>query len=215
MKKILMLATMATAAFFGSPDNAHACNRGHYEYRTQTVKQWVPPKNVRYQVREWIPGRIYDVNQTQVIRSGHWAYDNCGRKTWSPPLTRYVRIQKQTPGSYRIVWKTKCIPGYYKTVHQPLKVYVSDCRCNLRPNTQHFRSRPVVTINGRRLAAQGNRNGATLSRQIKRSGRQVNRQGKRNGSTLSRQGKRTGRQLSKEAKRTGSRIGKELKRIFK
>lgn len=219
MKKLLVLATMATAAFFASPEEADACNAGHYEYRTQAVKQWVAPQSVRYQAREWVPGRSYYVNQTQVIQAGCWVRDNCGRSVWRAPVTRIVRVLRQEPGCYRTVWKTRTIPGYYKTAHQRVRVFISDCRC-------HARSRTVVRVDGRRIAAQGNRNGATLSRQVKRTGRQINRQTRRGTSTLSRQTKRTGRQInrearrsggrvSKEASRLGGRIGKQFKRIFK
>lgn len=219
MKKLLMLATMATAAVFASPNEADACNRGHYEYRTQAVKQWVAPQSVRYQAREWVPGRSYYVNQTQVIQAGRWVRDSCGRSVWQPPVTRCVRVLRQEPGCYRTVWRTRTVPGYYKTVHQRVRVYVSDCRC-------HIQGRTVVRVDGRRVAAQVNRNASTLGRQVRRTGRQFNRQVNRNGSTFSRQAKRTGRQInretrrsgsrvSKEAKRFGGRIGKQFKRIFK
>lgn len=208
MKKIMMLATLATVAFFGSPDKASACNLGHYEYRTQQNKQWVAPQNVRYQAKQWVPGRIYYVNQTQVIQAGHWVYDSCGRARWCPPVTRCIRVKRQAPGSYRTVWRTKYVPGYYKTANQRVRVWLSDCHCAQRHNSHlhnsHLRSRPIVTINGRRVAAQLNRNGATLSRQTKRTGRQVNREYRR-----------TGSRTSKEAKRLGSRLSKQFKRIFK
>lgn len=171
MRKVALVAALMASAFMAIPQSAEACNRGHYEYKTVCVREWVPARTVRYQTQEWVPGRVVYVSQTRVIRAGYWRVDNCGRRAWIAPITQCVRVPRQEPGCYRTVWRTKTIPGFYQNVRRQVRVWVNDCRC--RSYTPRTRVR--VTVPAHRVGKEIRRSGRKIDKERRRVGRKINK----------------------------------------
>lgn len=201
-KKTLLTLSLALAA--AAPQMAKACDAGHYVTQTQVVRQWVPERVERYQVNEFVPGRCWTETQTVVVSPGCWVID-CGRRVWRPPVTQTIQVQRSSPGSYQLVWKTRTVPGYYENVPQSTRVWVSDCHCHSRPRVEvqvgghgHYHGSP-------RYAPQpaprhGSNVVVTVPAPTARS--------------LGREVERSSGKVGREVERTGRRIGREIRRIF-